>query len=49
MFKGCEKLKPIDLNNWKIHNDVTGQNIRMIISGTSGWKMPAWYSEVRKR
>lgn len=49
MFKGCEKLKPIDLNNWKIHNDVTGQNVRMLISGTSGWKMPAWYSEVRKR
>ena len=49
IFKGCEKLKPIDLNNWKIHNDVTGQNIKMIISGTSGWKMPDWFFEVRKR
>jgi surface protein len=49
IFKGCEKLKPINLNNWKIHNDVTGQNIRMIISGTSGWKMPDWFFDVRKR
>ena len=49
IFKDCEKLKPIDLNNWKIHNDVTGQNITMLISGTSGWKMPGWFFDVRKR
>lgn len=49
IFKGCEKLKPIDLNGWKIHNDVTGQNIKMLISGTNGWKMPDWFFEVRKR
>lgn len=49
IFESCEKLKPIDLNNWKIHNDVTGKNVRMLISGTSGWKMPKWYFDVRKR
>ena len=49
IFKNCETLKPIDLNNWKINNDVTGKNVRMIISGTSGWKMPDWYFDVRKK
>lgn len=49
IFRDCEKLKPIDLNHWKIHNDVTGKNIKMIISGTSGWKMPDWFFDVRKR
>lgn len=49
IFRDCEKLRPIDLNHWKIHNDVTGKNVRMIISGTSGWKMPDWFFDVRKR
>lgn len=49
MFKECEKLKPIDLNKWKIHNDVTGKNIKMFISGTNGWKLPDWFFDVRKR
>ena len=42
MFKGCEKLKDPNIDGWRVNSSLTKNDAKLIISGTTGWKMPSW-------
>ncbi len=47
MFRNCEKLPYIDIDKWRVNNALVKDNVKMIISGTSGWKMPSWVRSIK--
>lgn len=47
LFKNCEKLEPINIDSWKINSSVTKDRVKMVISGTTGWKQPAWIRQLK--
>lgn len=47
MFRNCEKLPYIDIDKWRVNNALVKDNVKMIISGTSGWKMPSWIRSIK--
>ena len=47
MFRNCEKLPYIDIDKWRVNNALVKDNVKMIISGTSGWKMPSWVRRIK--
>lgn len=48
MFRGCEKMEKQDLESWKVKQGLTKANVKMMISGTTGWKLPAWVKKLPK-